>query len=87
MNEQLQTFNEIAELMESRGMESNDATLVAVLMRKPARAKALKDWLTRHPKATNKEVSEQATKIAQTVEPTRHGVRKVVAKKVNDTED
>ena len=76
MDEQLQAFNEIAELMDSRGMEINEATLVAGLMRKPARAKALKVWLANHPKATNKEISEQATKIAQTVEPTRHGTPK-----------
>lgn len=73
MDEQLQAFNEIAELMDSRGMEINEATLVAGLMRKPARAKALKEWLASHPKATNEELSEQATKIARTVEPTHHG--------------
>jgi len=73
MNAQLQAFNEIAALMDSRGMENTQATIVAVLMRKPARAEAFKTWLNSHPEATDREVSEQAHKIAQTVEPTRHG--------------
>ena len=76
MQEQVQVFDEIAALMDSRGMEINQATIVAALMRKPARAKALRDWLASHPKATDKEVSEQAHKIARTVEPTRHGMPK-----------
>ena len=73
MQDQGQIFDEIAEIMDSRGMEINQATLVAGLMRKPARAKAIKEWLSSHPKASDKEVWDQAVKIAQTVEPTHHG--------------
>ena len=76
MQDQGRAFDEIAALMDDRGMEIVEATIVATLMRKPARAMALKDWLARNPRATNKEISMQAHIIEQTVEPTRHGTPK-----------
>lgn len=69
-----QAFDEIAALMDSRGMETKEATLVALLMRKPARAAAFKEWLEMNPNATDKEVWEKANQIAKTVEPTRHRI-------------
>lgn len=76
MQDQGRAFDEIAALMDDRGMEIVEATIVATLMRKPARAKAFKKWLINHPKATDKEIWEQANIIVQTVEPTRHGTPK-----------
>lgn len=70
MDEQVQAFEEIASLMDDLGMDNTGATLVAALMRKPTRAKALKDWLKQNPKATSAEVEMQAHIIAKTVEPT-----------------
>ena len=70
MDVQVQAFDEVAALMDKRGMDITGATLVAALMRKPARAEAFKVWLHQHPQATNTEVERQATKIAKEVEPT-----------------
>lgn len=74
MDGQLQAFDRIADLMDSRGMETNQATLVAALMRKPQRATALEQWIDSHPEATDRQVWDQAVKIARMVEPTRHGM-------------
>ena len=70
MEGQARAFDEIADLMDAREMDFAGATLVAAMMRKPARAEALKDWMSKHPQATNIEVKKQAQKIAVTVEPT-----------------
>lgn len=70
LDDQVRAFDEVAALMDARGMDIVGATLVAALMRKPARAEAFKAWLNKHPQATNVEVERQAQKIAKTVEPT-----------------
>ena len=70
MDNQVQAFDEVAALMDERGMDNIGATLVATLMRKPARAEEFKVWLRKHPQATNTELEMQAQKIAKIVEPT-----------------
>ena len=42
MDNQVQAFDEVVALMDERGMDNTGATLVATLMRKPARAEAFK---------------------------------------------
>lgn len=70
LDDQVQAFDEVAALMDARGMDIVGATLIAVLMRKPVRAAAFKAWLNKHPQATNVQVERQAQIIAKTVEPT-----------------
>lgn len=67
-------MDEVSELLGSRGVEGMKATILAVLTRKPSRAKVLKVWLNSHPTETDEEISRQAHKTAQTVEPTRSGI-------------
>lgn len=71
-----QEFDRLVSQLKRTGMDKATAAMTASLMRKPNREKALLNWMTEHPKATGSEIAEQAEKIAQTVEPTRHGTPK-----------
>ena len=76
MEIEVKTFDEILAILDDRGIEHTEAAFIAVLMRKPARATVFKEWLATHPEATDEEIGDQANIIAQTVEPTRHGMPK-----------
>ncbi len=71
-----QDFDRLVNQLRNKGVDQATAAITASLMRKPNREKALQNWMTEHPKATGSEIAEQATIIAQTVEPTRHGTPK-----------
>lgn len=75
MEIEVKTFDEILAILDDRGIEHTEAALIALLMRKPARATVFKDWLATHPEATDEEIWDQANIIARTVEPTRHRIQ------------
>lgn len=66
-------YDRLVNELVQKGMDRVTAAMTALLLRKPNREKALRNWMAEHPKATGSEIADQAEKIAVTVEPTRHG--------------
>ena len=70
-----QEFDRLVNHLIKSGVDRESAAMTTVLMRKPNREKALRDWMIQHPKATSDDILKQAEIIAQTIEPTKHGVQ------------